>query len=250
MSLQEKLQQLFLLDQHIRGIRKRLDQAAARHKTQQAKLGQFRSQRQELASQLKMAQVKSASADNQIKDLQQRIDRLRDQMNNVKSNKEYSAVLIEVNTLKLEKGKLEDAALELMGQVERLQQELQEIEARCQQQEKLAASAHAEVDASQAEIKDQLDELTAKRVAAESQVPAEALAVFNRLAYEHEGEVMAAVVEEDRRSNDYSCGGCYISIPIERVNALMTHLDQIVCCPNCGRILYLDEEFKASMGSK
>jgi predicted nucleic acid-binding Zn-ribbon protein len=247
MSIHEKLQQLYLCDQQLRGIRKRLDSASSRLKSQQSKLGQLGSQRQEIASQLKSAQVKASTGEGQMKDLDQKIDHLREQMNHVKNNKEYSAFLIEVSTFKNEKDKLEEVVLGQMGQVDRLVRELKEVEGKYLEQEKVVAAAQAEVDIRGAEIRDQLEEITSKRAMAEGAVPSDARTIFNKLLYLHEGEAMATVVEENRRYNEYSCGGCCISIPVERVSGLMNRQEEIICCPNCGRILYLDEEFKASM---
>jgi uncharacterized protein len=250
MSLQAKLRELFLLDQQVRGMSARRDAALTRQKALQGKLDRLQQQRRELAEQHKLGQAKAAGLEHQARDVETRIARLREQMNNVKNNKEYSALLVEVNTIKLEKGKLEDQALEQMGKVETLGQELKGFDDKVAEQEKLTALAKAEVAAAEAEVGGQLVELKQKRDLAEQEVPEEARAQFNRVATAHDGETMAPVIEESRRHLEYSCGGCYMSIPVERVNALTRGGDQVVICPSCGRILYLDSELKASMGLK
>jgi uncharacterized protein len=248
MSLHTKLRELFLLDQQVRGMRARLDAATVRENALRGKLDRLAQQRNELAEQHKLVQAKAAGLEHQARDVETRIARLREQMNSVKNNKEYSALLIEVNTIKLEKGKLEDEALDQMAKVETLAQELKQFDAQVGEQEKLVALAKAEVAAAKAEVGTQLDELRQKRDAAEQEVPQESRAQFNRVAVAHDGETMAPVIEESRRHLEYSCGGCYMSIPVERVNALTKNDDQVVICPSCGRILYLDQELKASMG--
>jgi len=176
------------------------------------------------------------------------VARHREQMNSVKNNKEYSALLLEVNTIKADKAKLEEQTLEQMGKVETITTEVQQVATKAGEQEKLVAVAVAEVTSCRNEISAQLAALTTRRDAAAQLVPAEALTAFNRLAHVHDGEAMAPVIEESRRHMEYSCGGCYMSIPVERVNALTKEGDQVVCCTNCGRILFLEQELKASMG--
>lgn len=250
MSVQEKLRSLFLLDSQLRGIRSRLDAAINRLGKQKGKLEQLERQRSELAEQLKQNQVKSASLEMQVAEVDARVTTLRTQMNSVKNNKEYSALLIEVNTLKLEKGKVEEQTLEQMSKVEQLKQEATDLDARAAEQAKLVGVAESEVAQCRAELGQQLDDLTARRNQAEQEVPPEARAIFNKLCDIHEGEALAVVGEESRRHMEYTCGGCYMLLPVERVNALMRRPDDVICCPSCGRILYMEEELKASFTAK
>ena len=115
--------------------------------------------------------------------------------------------------------------------------------------EKLVARADTEVQACQTEIGQELDQLKNDRTQAEQDIPVDVRTVFNRMADMHEGEGMAPVSEVSRRNREYLCDGCYMSIPVERVNALIIQQDTLVLCPSCNRILYIDQELKASIGS-
>ncbi|MCC7192973.1 MAG: hypothetical protein IT444_09360 [Phycisphaeraceae bacterium] len=246
MSLQQKLRDLFILDSQLRGMRTRLDGSTKRLEKQKTKLDLIERQRAELADQIKQNSVKASALEKQVKDVDLRVETLRAQMNSVKNNKEYSALLIEVNTLKLDKGKLEDQALEQMTKVDQLKGQAGELDGKAEEQQKLVVIAESEVNKSREELGTQLDELTAKRDAAEQEVPVEVRIQFNRLSEIHEGEALAPVTEESRRNMEYNCGGCYMGLPVERVNALMRRPDDLVLCPSCGRILYMEEDLKAS----
>lgn len=247
MSLQDQLHELFLLDQQVRGLRSRLDAGVRRQQAQQNKLEQLQQQHQELADQLRHARSSAQALEKQSNDVEQRITKLRDRMNSVTSNKEYSALLVEVNTLKVEKGKLEDQALEQMSQVETLQQRTGEVEQKVAAQTKLVAGAAAEVAQAREEVGARLDDLTAQRDAAAEAIPPEPRALFERVSRSFEGDGMADVEEENRRRMEYNCGGCYLSLPIECVNALMMRPDELVTCPNCSRILYMKPELKSAL---
>ncbi len=250
MALQEQMYELFLIDRQVRGMHKRLEVASRRFDTQQTKLTQLNRQRQELTGQCKQLQVQAAEMENQIREKQARIELLRQQMNTVTSNKEYSVLLLEVNTLKEDISKLEDETLTQMGEVDRVKQLIQDLDAKLEQQTAVLARAKKEVDECQQEVQPQLASLTGQHTQAQQQLPPGVQSLFSRLQETHEGEAMAVVTEENRRAMEYSCGGCYITIPVERVNTLMIQQDQVVTCPNCGRILYLDQELKTSIGSK
>jgi hypothetical protein len=250
LALQDQLRELFLLDQQVRGMSSRLDAGTNRLRQQQTRLEQLSRQRHELEDQLKHVQAKAASLEHQANDVDQRIAKLREQMNSVTSNKEYSALLVEVNTIKLDKGKLEDEALAQLAEVDATRARLDELTTKIDDQAKLVTLAENEVAAARDEVGKKLDELKAQRDAAASQVPLDARALFERLSYAHDGQAMAEVEEQDRRRMEYICGGCYMQLPVERVNAVMSRPDQLTTCSNCGRILYMPSELKSAIGSK
>ncbi len=234
----------------MRGLSRRLDAARRRRDAQQTRLDQLNQQRSELETQLRQVRAKASGLEQEAAGVEQKIARFREQMNEVKSNKEYSALLVEVNTLKIEKSKLEDEALERMGETEQIQQRLTELQEKVTEQEKLLSLASAELDQAQAAVGDRLEQLEQERQAASKGLPAEALAVFRRQADHHEGEALAEVQEEDRRRREYICGGCYMQLPVECVNALIMRPDELVTCPSCGRILYMQQELKAALAVK
>jgi len=128
-----------------------------------------------------------------------------------------------------------------------MQAKLDELTAACGTQTKLTTGAKEEVDQRQSDVGDRLDELTIERTAAIEQVPDDIVIVFERVADAHDGETMVAVVEENRKRMEYSCGGCYMAIPLERLNTLMINSEEMVVCPSCGRILYVAEQLKGDL---
>ncbi len=250
MSLQEKLYDLFLLDQQVRGLRTRLDAATRRHNAQNARLDQYRQQLAELTDQYKHAQAEVSTLEHEALGAEERVTKLREQMNSVTSNKEYSAMLVEINTLKGEKSKLEDQALEKMSASDAIKERVDETQGKVDSQSKLVEQALAEVLSAKEEVGVQLDDANAKRDEAAGEVPADVLNVFERLADHYDGETLAEIEEQDRRRREYTCGGCYMELPIERVNALMMKPDELVTCPSCNRFLYIKQELKAEIGAK
>lgn len=250
LSLQEKLYDLYLLDLQMRGLRTRLDAATRRLNLQSTKLDQLRQQQAELNDQHKRSMAEVSTLEHQASDAELRVAKLREQMNSVRNNKEYSAMLVEVNTLKDEKSRLEDLALGKLTAADGLKARLTEVTAQADNQAKLVEAAKAEVQSAKEEVGVQLDDTIAKRDAAAAEVPADILSTFNRLADHYDGETLGEIEEQDRRRREYTCGGCYMELPIERVNALMMKPDQLVTCPSCNRFLFIKQDLKAEIGAK
>ena len=250
MSLQEKLHRLYLLDQQVRGLRSRLDAARRRQRTLETKRDQLQQQRSELSQQIQHAQVSVASLEHQTTDIEQRVEQLRQRMNSVRSNKEYSALLVEVNTLRQERSQIEDQALEKMSEIDTLKQRLEDLAHNARDQQRMVDRAAEEAQQALAEVGDRLDDVTAQRDAAAGEVPSDALHLFERQAEIHDGEALASVEEVDRRRMEFSCGGCFMNLPVERVSAVMAKPNEPTTCPSCGRILYVSEELKAALAPK
>ncbi|MEO1236477.1 MAG: C4-type zinc ribbon domain-containing protein [Planctomycetota bacterium] len=250
MSVQDQLQGLYLLDQQIRGLRSRVDQAARRHTAQNNKLQQLQRQRDELHDQLQSARATAANLASDGAGVDERIEKVRQVMTGVRSNKEYSALLVEVNTLKADKSKIEDQELEQMARVEELEARHAEAQEKADAQEKLVAHAQGEVAEGRAEISDQLEALETERDGAAEPIDDETLTLYRKLADDYEGEALGEVEEQDRRRMEYTCGACFMSLPIQVVNAALTTTSKPVTCPNCGRILFVSGQLKEALVPK
>lgn len=247
LSLQDQLQTLNQVDLQLRGLRSRVDARSRRLDTVTTKLNQFQQQQTELEQQVSRARARVQGLENQVETAEGRINQLRERMNNTSSNKEYSAMLVEVNTLKAEKSKLEEQALELMQEVEQLDTRLAEVRDKAVAQEKVTTAAQGELDEANADIKDRLEELQKERDAAANVIDDNVLREYERLSHTHDGESLAEIEEQNRRRMEYNCGACFMSIPIERVSAVMSNPDTIVHCPNCSRILTISAELREAI---
>ena len=250
MSLQKQIHDFHLLNSQLRGLSRRLDASTRRRDAQRAKLEQLQTQHREMSDQLKHCQAAAAAAEKQVAEVDHKIEQHRDQMNSVTSNKQYSALLVEVNTLKDSKSKLEEQALAEMTGVEECRGRLDELDTEIAEQTKLCENADAEVEAARAEVGDRLDDVQKQRDEAAAQLPADVLYDFERLADAYDGEALAEIEEQDRRRMEYTCGGCFMSLPFETVNKLMTRTEEVVHCTNCNRILYVGNELKEALASK
>lgn len=250
MTLQEKIYELFLLEKQVRGLNRRLEVANYQHTQMQTKLNRLQTQHDELAGQLKQTQAHSSTLEHQTRDEETRITTLRDQMASVTNNKEYSALLVEVNTLKLSKGKVEEEALIQMDQVEALSKQLKELAGQIKEQKKLVTATAGEVESRKEEVGAELALRTTKRDEAADAIAPDIKSAFDRLCDQHDGEALAPAVEDNAKRMEYSCGGCYMAIPLETVNSLFTQPDSVTTCPSCQRFLYVDDTLRQQMDTR
>src|SRR5213595_3350849 len=121
------LVQFYKADQHVRAAQARLEAATKDVRIQERRVNEL-AERQKLASaKLRELQSKSAQFDLDIKSRDAHIEKLRTQQQAAHNNKEYQAFLVEINTQKVDKTKVEDELLSVMEQVERQQKETAEL---------------------------------------------------------------------------------------------------------------------------
>jgi len=112
--------------------------------------------------EVQLSKVQFDRLELELKSRDEQITRLRASLNTAKTNKEYSAVLTQLNTTKADNSKIESQSLELLKNIEADEAECKEIQSQINEQkqhleqlrtevETLASKYQAEIDNIQAE---------------------------------------------------------------------------------------------------
>lgn len=250
MTLMRHLVSLYRVDSQVRGLRSRLDAAQHRLDAQVHQLADFQQQVDELRTRHTHVQASMANHEMETAAVDERIEKLRGDLNSAVTNKQYSAVLSELNTLKDERSRIEDRIIEEMEQIEQLNEQLDQMERTIAERARIRDGAMAELRQREEEIGQRLAELEAERQQAAALVPDRERAVFDELAETYEGEAMAAINVIDRKRREYACGACNMYAPVELVSLLLSGSDSLVRCPACTRILFLQEETRGQLVKK
>src|ERR1043165_6214529 len=123
------LVKLYQVDQKLREAQGRLDATTKNVRVQERRVKDLTDRIHATSTSLKENQAKGHNLDLDLKTRDAHIEKLRTQQQNAKNNKEYQAFLVEINTEKVDKGKIEEALLDLMGQVEKSQSEAKDLAA-------------------------------------------------------------------------------------------------------------------------
>jgi len=201
----------------------------------------------ENALQQKQRKSNIANIETEIGSIDSRIEHLRDELNKAVNDKQYSALLAEMNTLKEHRKAFEEEELVEMSVVEVLVQSASEITQRQEEREKVLQVAARELDVRKSEIGEQLAELEIERDTAAAVIPESILDEFDALADDYEGEAMAAIEIIDLKRREYSCTSCSLRLPLDAITSMLGSKEEIVKCVSCDRILYLEAESRESI---
>jgi len=238
--LLESLRKLQKIEQEIAHVRGRIRVRRNAVNVQTRKIEQLEQDHTSLREQVLERRKLADSLELDLKDKDQKVVSFRSGLNAARSNKEYAAILTQINTLKADNAKLEDRALSVIQEVEKLKEQTDELAGNIEQERKHLTDVNELNEREITRLNAMLEDLTAKRREAAQDVPADALATFERISANYEGEAMALVEVHGRKPpHTYVCGGCFMSLNSEHANAL-TIRDEIRTCDNCGRILFID----------
>ena len=187
---------------------------------------------------LKEVQALQRQCERDVEDGLEQIKRSKGRLLNIKSNKEYQAVLKEIEETEKANREREDRILVYMEELEALQERLREKEAELSGVRKIheeeKAALQKELRAAEAELAEQ--ELQKKDMAAA--VDVEILKIYNRLRHRLGGYAVAWV-------ENATCSACHMNIPPQMYNELQ-RMDSLRFCPNCDRVIYWKNGDKAS----
>ena len=250
MSLIDKLLSLFQIDGQVRGLRRRLD-GAERYLAGQTRLAEsLETRRRELQARQLEIQARIGNLEGETAALDERLEKLRNELNAATTNKQYSAVLTELNSAKSQRSEMEDRILQEMEQLEENQQFRDQLAVEIEERQKVRAKAERDLAQRHEEVGERLAELEAEREAAAATIPGPDRRIFDKLADDYDGEAMAPIEEVDRRHREYACGECRMQIPFQMVSRLLSSGDSIVQCTACDRILFLKEEMRGALLKK
>ena len=149
----------------------------------------------------------------------------------VKTNKEYSAVLLEIEQIKQEKAQLEDQLLGLMEAQERLVGEIRAAEANFVTRERELSQQEGTLQARLREVEESLAGVRSEREALVREIPPPLAAQYQRLLARYRGTAVVVPVRGE------ICAGCHLSLTPQCFQEVRQNLG-IIPCERCGRILY------------
>ena len=149
----------------------------------------------------------------------------------VKTNKEYSAVLIEIEEIKQEKARMEEEVLVLMEAQERLTGDIREADARFKQRESEGRGQEATLKEQLRGIETDLAGVRTERRELAGKLPANILADYDRILRARAGLALVPVTKPN------FCGACRMTITPQRLQELRAQ-SSLIPCESCGRYLY------------
>lgn len=232
------LVKLFHADQALREAEERLDAATKNVRIQERKVNDLAEKLKLSQAQYKEHSAKAATLDLDLRSRDAHIEKLRSQQQVAKNNKEYQAFLIEINTGKLDRTKVEEETMKMMEEAEAASKTSAELSAQLESERTKLTEMKSQMSDTVKNLQTEIDSLKGPREAAAKALPSKARDVFNRLAEHHDGEALSPIIKPDRRKEEYVCSVCMMDLVADVYNKLHSR-DEMVFCPSCRRILYI-----------
>lgn len=176
------------------------------------------------------AQETHRALEQAVADLEAKITRSKKRMNEVKNNKEYQAILREIDDCKKEIAAKDSEVLEVMEKIETLGAEVQELEKALEERRSKLESDCLELRTGMGQLKEKLERLQACQKEVEVKLEPNLLRRSNFLFVKQAGIAVASV-------ENGVCQVCHLNIPPQKFIELQRD-EVIMQCPHCHRFLY------------
>ncbi len=226
----EKLIRLQALDLDIREAQTLLDSIPSQIEAIDQKIASGSQAVAQAKDTLAVNQKKRRELEAEVKDIKVRITKHKSQQSQVKSNKEYGALLKEIEDDQRRIDETEETIIQEMLQADDIESE---IKAALDQQARDTKVLEAEKQAlhgKKAEAEARVQAMNKDRDALLPEIAPEELALYERI-FRKKGGIALSSIKDD------FCSLCHMRVRPQVLNELLER-NKLITCENCGRILY------------
>ena len=186
-------------------------------------------------------QKKRRDLEGEVKAVKEQAAKFKRQLNDVKTNKEYTALLKEIEEAQHKTERIEEEILGEMIAADDIEKEIKASNAKKAADEARILSEKQIVLAEKAAHEARRTALEAEREAILPEIPPEQLKLYERIARRMRGVALSSIKDDD------FCSLCQMRVRPQMLNELM-EMKQVILCEACGRILYLPKPPAAEHG--
>jgi uncharacterized protein len=181
---------------------------------------------------------KRRAEEKEVAGVQTRLAKYKDQLLEVKTNREYTAMLHEIEAAQNDIRTREDRILEIMIETDELNAALKTSEAELKAAEKDVAAERALLDTEMARMQSEIERTTAEREKLVAVIDRHVLSIFETTAKGRKGVAVA-------EAKDGLCTICHVRLRPQVFNEVRKN-ESIIQCDSCRRILYFAGTTEAS----
>jgi hypothetical protein len=181
-------------------------------------------------SRLNDNQTARRGLDRELATLQARLAKFKDQLMEVKTNREYQAMQKEIEVAQTEVRRTEDQILERMIEADDISEEVRTAEAAAAHEQAAVHKERQRLEEEVAELEKELDRVGASRQGVMAELPAPVLALFEQVSKGRRGVAVA-------EAREGHCTSCNVRLRPQVFNDIRKN-DSLIQCDTCQRILY------------
>lgn len=195
-------------------------------------------ERAERERELEQVRLDRRRHEGELEMQQEHLARYERQLNDVKTNVAYSALLTEIQGTRRAIGELEDEILEEMERRETIEGRIGEIAGELEQKRLAAADRLAELEQELGFVQREIEALESRRTGMVEDVEPGLYRLYDRL---RRGRRFPALIP----LRGQACGACHERLPPQVVREI-THDASLHPCENCGVLVYVSTGVEAA----
>lgn len=185
---------------------------------------------------LKSLQLEKKGKEIELAAKEEELKKLQTQLYQLKSNKEYQAMLSGIESHKADISVAEEGVLMVMDALDGAKKECTTQKEALGQEEKAFKSEEEELNLSLKDVEAEISNFGTKRKALVEGVEKEILAKYEYLLNSRQGLALVPVKGSD-------CGACHMRLNHQKINEIKM-FEYLVLCDSCVRILYIPEDIQ------
>ena len=206
----------------------------AKLKVLNTELSKYKEKSDSKTKVLEELQKKRRDLERQQTIQEDKINKYKTQRLSVKTNKEYTALELEISELESSNSQIEEEIIKLMLEIDKNNDELESIKKELQVQEDIFQKRKEEILIEIKNFSKQIAEWVKKRNGFTNNVTPSLINKYDDWRKKR-GSSLVSVIEGQ------TCGGCHLTLPPQLINEVRKK-KELRTCNSCGRILYWIEE--------
>lgn len=177
--------------------------------------------------------ARHSESESKIKKINEGIVKTKERMLEVKNNKEYQAMLKEIETAETSRGEVETGIISILDELDKLSvlvkkddDVLKERKTQYEQEKKTVEDELNAVDSDAADWEQKRNEL-------QKNIPEDLMVRYEKVKKRNRGIGVTSVWKS-------VCNGCHMNIPPQLYNEVQRS-EELFSCPNCNRIIYFQD---------
>jgi len=177
-------------------------------------------------------QKKRRDLEAAVKDIKEQISKYNRQLNEVKTNREYSILLKEIEEAKQKDNDMEEEIISEMLSADEIEDEIKTASQKYSEAEEKFSKEKDVLQQEKKKFEAKRDKLNQKKEKLVPKIPSDQVSLYLKIYKRNSGIALSPVKEE-------FCSLCHLRIRPQVINELKGK-EKIILCENCGRILYCD----------